>query len=507
MTRNKLLVWALLVAACEPGASESEREAAARARIDEICESPQALLFGMNIDPPNGRSNPSAEELHDLGVRWVRFAYKWHASFDYVGYVQRLRARNVKVLLVINYESLPDSPTATSARSEWDRYVPRFVATAEELARVFRDGVDAYEIWNEPDGSRGLASEVPADVFGPMARQAADAMRPHINGRWIVVGGLVTFGAADWFRTVNRTGDLNGFEVVGLHPYGASWKSESYEDSLDRAYRTLHSAVARPIWITELGASDHSTGEEPNPYNVALYMENKVYGFTRDNWLEQVHTVFWFAWSDTNEKWFGITDEHGRYKDHLAATYRRLSPARGSICDRPVAEDEPDGDEYFARMELCGYPDFSDVDGRCVPSCGMAGGDTCDTDATSYCDGYGLLEAYDCRQCCLRAGGPIEEPVYEEPPRAEEPPAEEPPAEEPPPEEPPPEEPPAEVPPPWSEPSGCPCGGVDNFCAHPPGTDGCEMTWGGGYCDPNGDGSYDDGDWERGWADYHAQCG
>jgi hypothetical protein len=33
------------------------------------------------------------------------------------------------------------------------------------------------------------------------------------------------------------------------------------------------------------------------------------------------------------------------------------------------------------------------------------------------------------------------------------------------------------------------------------------MTQPGGYCDPNGDGSYDDGDWNMGWFDYQAQCG
>ena len=33
-----------------------------------------------------------------------------------------------------------------------------------------------------------------------------------------------------------------------------------------------------------------------------------------------------------------------------------------------------------------------------------------------------------------------------------------------------------------------------------------EMTMLGGYCDPNGDGSYADGDWSRGWSDYRARC-
>jgi hypothetical protein len=46
----------------------------------------------------------------------------------------------------------------------------------------------------------------------------------------------------------------------------------------------------------------------------------------------------------------------------------------------------------------------------------------------------------------------------------------------------------------------------DNFCFYGPRTPGCGMTFPGGYCDPNGDGNYSDGDWIRGWTEYHAQC-
>lgn len=56
----------------------------------------------------------------------------------------------------------------------------------------------------------------------------------------------------------------------------------------------------------------------------------------------------------------------------------------------------------------------------------------------------------------------------------------------------------------------CPCQedlGFDNFCFYEPNTPDCPMTAPGGYCDPNGDGSYDDGDWTQGFTDYAEQCG
>ncbi len=46
----------------------------------------------------------------------------------------------------------------------------------------------------------------------------------------------------------------------------------------------------------------------------------------------------------------------------------------------------------------------------------------------------------------------------------------------------------------------------DNFCFAAPGTAECPMTATGGYCDPNGDKSYTDGDWVRGYNEFRKYC-
>jgi len=119
---------------------------------------------------------------------------------------------------------------------------------------------------------------------------------------------------------------------------------------------------------------------------------------------------------------------------------------------------------------VCDPPHSIERDGRCVPSCGAAGGDTCGRAGSTVCEGRALLEAYDCGVCCRRAGGA--------------------------------------PPPPPDPPAGCGCrSGADNYCDYPPSTPGCEMTYPGGYCDPNGDGSYDDANWSRGWHEHRSRCG
>jgi hypothetical protein len=51
----------------------------------------------------------------------------------------------------------------------------------------------------------------------------------------------------------------------------------------------------------------------------------------------------------------------------------------------------------------------------------------------------------------------------------------------------------------------CPClRNTNNFCLYASGM--CAMTAPGGYCDPNADGDLLDGDWQRGFAEYHDTC-
>jgi hypothetical protein len=58
--------------------------------------------------------------------------------------------------------------------------------------------------------------------------------------------------------------------------------------------------------------------------------------------------------------------------------------------------------------------------------------------------------------------------------------------------------------------TSCPCYPSayphNNFCLHPPSTSGCLMTFPGGYCDQNEDGSFEDGDWDYGYNHHQAHC-
>lgn len=49
-------------------------------------------------------------------------------------------------------------------------------------------------------------------------------------------------------------------------------------------------------------------------------------------------------------------------------------------------------------------------------------------------------------------------------------------------------------------------GWTDNMCFHPHNTEGCPQTFAGGYCNPDGQGGYEDADWVRGYYEYREFC-
>ena len=66
---------------------------------------------------------------------------------------------------------------------------------------------------------------------------------------------------------------------------------------------------------------------------------------------------------------------------------RVLRGERIATAARPISPADP----------VCSPPETMLIAGRCVPSCGRAGGDACDP---AVCAGRPLLESYDCAACC-----------------------------------------------------------------------------------------------------------
>ncbi len=278
-------------------------------------------LFGMNIDPANPAGFPSAPALQAIGARWVRIEWKTSHGFGfYDSVIANYRASGLRVLLLVDYASVPGSPPSNGSDAAWRDYIARFVAGVSEIASRYGNGVDAWQIWNEPDlfaPGTGYDPGIPPHLYGVMLRDTAGAIRAR-STRTVVTGGLASGDPGYLTRARSAVGGLF-VDAVSVHPYGqrapdnwphSGWGFGNMSDLFDR-----YLAFGLPLWVTEIGTVDSSIQ--------AAYLEN-VYELA-ESYSGRVDRVFWFCWSDGMVPPFGVVTAGGAAKPAYWS-YRATAP-------------------------------------------------------------------------------------------------------------------------------------------------------------------------------------
>jgi hypothetical protein len=272
-----------------------------------------ASLYGVNIDPANPKGSPSANDLRTLGARWARVEYKAsQGTAFYDGKIADLRSGGIKILLIVDYSSVsgkPDGSTGTDA--QWSAYLTSFNNAVRGLAAHYGNGVDAWQIWNEPDlpPHPGYDPYVPPRHFGAMLRDSVSGIRA-FSSRPVVTAGLASGDANYLVQARDAAGGLT-VDAVGVHPYGQrapddwpnpSWGFGNMSNLFDR-----YLAFGKPLWVSEIGVNTQDSSFQ------ATYLDN-VYRLARERYAGRVQVVFWFCWSDGMVPPFGLLDANLRPK-------------------------------------------------------------------------------------------------------------------------------------------------------------------------------------------------
>jgi hypothetical protein len=377
--------------------------------VDE-CAAPGVALFGVNIDPGNPTANPSPDQLHELGVRWVRFVYRAGTGVAATRtQIERYRSAGIKVLISVNYEAVAvPKPAHDAPADQWTAYVAAFVQAAGEVATGIGSGVDAYEVWNEPDqlpeeGQDPACScdltpshcdddcgcdyqcydpYVPTSYFGPMADQAGAVLAA--TGVPLVLGGFSSGQPSYVAATIAAGGGLTDYAGIGVHPYGADWIPGN---SLVNVFSS-YAFGRRQVWLTEIGLPvDGADGAE---YLRHVYQTTLDGGFAGD----AVPVIFWFAWSDGNRPGFGLVDVDGKPKATYTA-YQELAPAAHGLC---AGGGSGGGASSSCGDGTCAADETVET---CAVDCGCAAPDACGSVAPfgCWCD----AECGDRGDCCSDA--------------------------------------------------------------------------------------------------------
>ena len=293
--------------------------------VGNCSDQPKRNRFAMNIDPANPGGNPSAAALRAIGARWARIEYKHGITQQ--SQIAALRSGGIRVMLLVDYSSVGTaSPGTSGSSSAWSSYETQYISKLSSLVSTFGSGIDAWEIWNEPDltANGGYDPYVPPATFGQMLKDAYSTVHAKSSAP-VIVGGLASGNPNYLTQAKNAVGGLYA-DAVGIHPYGQrapnGWPNSSWGFGDMSTLFSNYLAFGKPLWLTEIGTTDST--------NQAQYLKN-VYNLAA-SYGSQVPEVFWFCWSDAMVSPFGVLDSSGGHKAAYAA-YQSVAPAWDSSCE------------------------------------------------------------------------------------------------------------------------------------------------------------------------------
>lgn len=231
-------------------------------------------------DEPSATIEADLDNMVAAGARWLRIdfdwseiernegAYHWHRT-DRV--IDAASARGLKVLGLIGESpdwARPAGLGSNAAPTDPADYA-RFAAAATE--RYQNRGVEAWELWNEPNLAMFWAPRPDPGAYADLVKPAVAAMRAVDPQAVIISGGLAP--AADepdgsgisptTFASRMLDEGANIFDGYAIHPYSyparpidpstAAWNPfnnlPSFRDLLQGKGQG-----GKPIWLTEYGA-------------------------------------------------------------------------------------------------------------------------------------------------------------------------------------------------------------------------------------------------------------
>ncbi len=203
----------------------------------------------------------TAAGLKDTGSRMVRLSISWRdaeptrGSYnnwwleEYDGAIARAQAAGQRVLIMLN--ETPEWASASGAEYAPPRDNAEFAAFARFIAeRYAGKGVEAYEVWNEPNFERFWSTGPNAAEYTRMLRASYPAIKAGDPQAKVVFAGP---SLNDWrfIEAAYAAGAKGSFDVMATHPYACTRSPSTSSASRAAACaRTPSSPTARsaPRW-------------------------------------------------------------------------------------------------------------------------------------------------------------------------------------------------------------------------------------------------------------------
>jgi polysaccharide biosynthesis protein PslG len=198
-----------------------------------------------------------------------------------------------------------------------------FARYAYATALRYKDTVQHWEIWNEPDNPLFWQPAPDPAAYSELLRQAAAAVKRANPNAKVLVGGLNPFDLS-FMHALHGNGVWDSFDILNLHPYVDPLAPEDGNiiASTDSVRALARDYGEKPIWVTELGWSsgrgDRDKVGVTNEDQQADYLIRAMALL----WTAGVERVFWYALKDDVNNPYGLVAlGEGR------SDFTRLKPA------------------------------------------------------------------------------------------------------------------------------------------------------------------------------------
>ena len=308
-----------------------------------------------------------------LGGQWIRFDVDWSviqarssSSYDWTNYdhvAQAAHAAGLKSVGVLTYTPQWARPSSclNSNKCAPSRIAAFATFSAAAAKRYASDGMQAFEIWNEPNSRVDWLPGANAGEYAQLLRKSYQAIHLAVPHAIVLTGGLARVGDTagniqppDFLATLYANNMRGSFDAVAAHPYsypflptfntpGNAWLQISQSAYNLRDIMSANGDAYKKIWITEYGAPTNGPGREATSGQTnaesgsdhvsqalqAAMASSAVALYKADaSWMGP---FFWYGYQDngtdasTVEQWFGLVSANGFQKPAYAALQQAIS--------------------------------------------------------------------------------------------------------------------------------------------------------------------------------------
>jgi len=229
-----------------------------------------------------GKDDSYRSSLHHSRTKWVREHFytevfltenpeAWFERYDDI--MNEYHRKGIKVVAMLAYGPEHDDFQQPNLQL-WEYFV-------RTVVNRYKDRVDAWEIWNEPDSATYLTPPNP-ETYGPILEVAYRTIK-NVDSDSIVLNGGLTwpnyYFAEELFKNYN-----NYFDRLAVHAY---YCRDGNNNQLMADLNSLRKVVDRyrpgeKIWITELGCSSLDESYQKS------YLENTTAEILETGFVEKI---------------------------------------------------------------------------------------------------------------------------------------------------------------------------------------------------------------------------